>query len=254
MLAYRGEPYSAAYVQGISGAAFHVGGICPCAPTCTPGIDPADLVRLFGYAAEQIEIPQKGPEQDAPLARLIARVKDEIRAGRPALVWNAFTTAEWDVVCGFDARPAEVASLKEAIRHARSERNREKLGGEGWVFLDGLLCYERWARDFRTKPDKKRDAGDAYCYGIFRSTHRAASGCLRELAPRYPAASGHLQAAAGHFAAEADILDSGESLLWWNSPEGPDVARNARAADLLDRACALYRQGVEEIEKAVAAV
>ena len=48
ILSYRGEGYSPAYVQGISGAAFHVGGICPCAPTCTPGIEPLELVRKFG--------------------------------------------------------------------------------------------------------------------------------------------------------------------------------------------------------------
>ena len=39
--------------------------------------------------------------RDAP--KVAARVKDEIRAGRAVLVWHAFTNAEWDVVCGFDA-------------------------------------------------------------------------------------------------------------------------------------------------------
>ena len=29
ILNYRGEPYSPAYFQGISGAAFHIAGICP---------------------------------------------------------------------------------------------------------------------------------------------------------------------------------------------------------------------------------
>ncbi|NLG28498.1 MAG: hypothetical protein GX557_11350 [Chloroflexi bacterium] len=29
ILNYRGEPYTAAYIQGISGAAFRVAGICP---------------------------------------------------------------------------------------------------------------------------------------------------------------------------------------------------------------------------------
>ena len=43
ILSYRGEPYSAAYVQGISGAAFRIGGICPCAPTCTSAMETQDL-------------------------------------------------------------------------------------------------------------------------------------------------------------------------------------------------------------------
>jgi hypothetical protein len=29
-------------------------------------------------------------------------VRRSIDAGRPALVWNAFTSMEWDVVCGYD--------------------------------------------------------------------------------------------------------------------------------------------------------
>ena len=33
VLSYRGEAYSPAYLQGISGAAFRIAGICPCAPT-----------------------------------------------------------------------------------------------------------------------------------------------------------------------------------------------------------------------------
>lgn len=29
ILSYRGEPYTPAYIQGISGAAFRIAGICP---------------------------------------------------------------------------------------------------------------------------------------------------------------------------------------------------------------------------------
>ena len=35
ILSYRGETYSPAYLQGISGAAFNISGICPCANTCS---------------------------------------------------------------------------------------------------------------------------------------------------------------------------------------------------------------------------
>jgi hypothetical protein len=38
----------------------------------------------------------------AEVGALIARIKAEVRAGRPVIVWHAFTNAEWDVVCGFD--------------------------------------------------------------------------------------------------------------------------------------------------------
>jgi hypothetical protein len=113
------------------------------------------------------------------------------------------------------------------------------------------MCFERWVRDFRDNPQKKREAGDAYCYGIYRSTHRAAADYLAELAPKYPAAGRKLLAASACFAEEAGILQGGESLLWWNSPEGPDTARNVKVADLLGRACGLYKKGIDAIAEAL---
>jgi len=301
ILNYRGETYSPAYIQGISGAAFHVGGICPCAPTCTPGIEPVDLVKLFGYQAECLplfneEVPWDQPAPDELLDSLIDRIKADIQLNRPVLVWHAFTSAEWDVVAGYDeqekqfygsgsyagmngyaseswTRPresrhicpaygaifigekaghydssrAELDSLKHAVVHAHSQRNIEKLGGEQWVFLDGFLAYERWVEDFRN-PEKKRDMGDAYCYGIYRSTHRAAGQYLQELAIKYPKLKPQLLGAAGCFTSEADILDRGENLLWWSSPEGPEAQRNQQVVDLLAAAFAEYRNGIGAIE------
>jgi hypothetical protein len=102
ILSYRGEPYSPAYVQGISGAAFRIAGICPCAPTCSDILEPAALARKFGYQAEWWPLKGTGmPVEYAP-ETILERVRMEIRAGRPVLLWHAFTNAEWDVVCGFD--------------------------------------------------------------------------------------------------------------------------------------------------------
>jgi hypothetical protein len=50
---------------------------------------------------------------------------------------------------------------------------------------------------------------------------------------------------------EADILDSGESLLSWKSPKGPHAERNARAADMLSRACNACAAGIGHIEAAL---
>ena len=300
ILSYRGEAYSPAYIQGISGAAFRIGGICVCAPTSSYGMKPQDLVKLLGYHMEYLPLDGEGMDPETRVHEVVVRVKDEIRAGRPVLVWHAFTNAEWDVVCGFDeenhqllgrgsykgleeyaaaeetrtircrhicpplgailigertgtfdAREAELAALREAVRHARSTKNQEQLGGDKWVFLEGLLCYDRWVNDFRNDSEKTRGAGDAYCYGIYLSTHRAASDFLREIAPRYPEASEYLERAAEHFKAEADVLDEGAHLLWWKSPEGPDPERNAKAAELLSKAREHYARGIEEIEGAL---
>ncbi|HUT32894.1 MAG TPA: hypothetical protein VNE39_05400 [Planctomycetota bacterium] len=302
ILASRGERYSPDYIQGISGSAFRIGGICPCAPTCENAMWPQDLLRLLGYELEHVKIEGEGEALKEATRKAVARVKQEIDAGRAALVWHAFTNAEWDVVygydaekkqflgrgsyagndkpfaaedemrtgqCGdiccpagvllisrktgeFDAPKAEVAALREAVRHARDQKNVDKLGGEKWVMLAGLACYDRWIRDFG-KPDKKREVGDAYCYGVYRSTHAAAAGFLRETAPKHPAMADHLRRAADHFQAEAEALAKGEKLLWWNSPEGPDPKRNTAAAALLTQARDAYAAGIAEVEKALAA-
>ena len=222
-----------------------------------------------------------------------------MRQGRPALLWHAFTNAEWDVVCGFDedqeifvgrgsylglddyasaaetrtitcldicpalgavligektqefdAPAAELACLGEAVRHGRARRE-NAAPGDPWVFLEGIQCYDRWVDEFRDDPERKRTAGDSYCLNVMRSTHRAAAEFLRELVPAYPMASAQLERAAGCFSAEAETLDTCDTLLGWSAPEGPDPRRNAYAADLLAHACDAYATGISSIEKAL---
>ncbi|MHC5055471.1 MAG: hypothetical protein ACYTKD_12210 [Planctomycetota bacterium] len=331
VLSQRGAPHSADYVQGISGAAFRIAGICPCAPTCSAAMPTQDLPALLGYEAEHLSLDV--PWTDAaikPLAaaatkgellgedeiesdntralrrrylELLNRTKAELRAGRAVVFWHGFTNAEFDVVCGYDdatgellgrgsyaggsdgyARASqhralttafiggcpqavfigekssevnlgalEVAALEAGVAHARSRENADKVGGEKWAMLQGLLCYDRWVADFE-RPDRKRELGDAYCYGIYRATHRAAAGFLREIAPRHAAATAELEAAAVEFEAEADALDSAEKLLWWESPEGPDAGRNEKAAEVLASARDRYAAGVAGVEKALALI
>lgn len=309
LLAYRGAPYSPAYVQGISGAAFRVGGICPCAPTCTSAMSTQDLLKLFGYEIEELplwaEAAGVSPKAyaESKLPEVLPRIQAEIRAGRPVLVWNAFTTCEWDVVCGFDAaehqffgrgsyagladeyavaaetrpvdgadncpafgailvgektgafdaRAAELAALREAVRHAHTRKDEELRQSTQWVFLEGIQCYDRWISDFES-PERTRSMGDAYCLGVYHSTHRAAADFMRELAPRYPAAAASFERAAAHFAAEADALDACMPLLWWNAPEGPDPARNAQVVPLLRQARDAYARAIGEIENALALI
>ncbi|MBT3267407.1 hypothetical protein HN371_09660 [Candidatus Poribacteria bacterium] len=294
-LTYRGEPYSAEHVQGISGVAFRIAGICPCAPTSSSAMDPRELIERFGYETEGVPLGGEDIDPDAAVEAMAGRVSDEVRAGRPALVWHAFTTAEWDVVCGFDeekgefvgrgsyagaeeyacadagraatcgdvcpplgavligektgeldAPAAELTALREAVDHAGSLRS-DPMGAEGWVFLEGLAAYDRWVEDFQN-PEKTRTSGDAYCYGVYRSTHRAAAAFLADIAPRHAAAEASLARASESFAQEADALDGGEHLLWWGSPEGPDAERNAQAGALLAKARAAYEDGINHIE------
>ncbi len=84
VLTYRGAEYSPAYVQGVSGGAFRIAGPCPCAPTCSFAIFPNDLPAVFGYESEYVNLTDSMDDLEAATDRLIERIKDEIRAGRPS--------------------------------------------------------------------------------------------------------------------------------------------------------------------------
>jgi len=312
ILAYRGETYSPAYLQGISGAAFRMGGPCPCAPTCEYAMSTDNLIRLLRYECERVGLG--GPESDpkAQLPALLTRIKGEIRAGRPALVWNAFTTAEFDVVCGFDeekheligrgsykgldeyatapesrptehdvapaigaifigektgtfdARAAEIAALREAVLHAH--------GASASIFPGmptGLACYDSWIASYQNRGsliraktrDGKQDLGwvaaqtgdDFYPLTIWPSTRQAAAAFLRELAPKYPDAAAHLDAAAGHFERESKALAACRDALGDRSKE-PTPDQCITAAAHLREARACYSLGIAEIARALRAI
>ena len=308
ILSYRGEKYSPAYLQGISGAAFRIGGPCPCAPTCEFAMSTDDLIRVFGCECERGALSTEGKEPADLYPPVLARIKEEIRAGRPVLVWNAFTVAEFDVVCGFDeekreligrgsykgldgyatapevrpterdvapaigaifigkktatfdARAAEIAALKEAVAHARGTSASLK------ALPTGLACYDYWINAYRnrgklmraTSRDGNSDLGwvasgtpdDHYPLIVYPSTHAAAADFLREIAPKYPEAKAHLEAAGDHFAHEAAALASCRDLLEDRRQPFTDD-QCTRAAAHLSEARAMYRLGIEEIELAL---
>jgi len=292
----QGEQYSAGWFHGIAGSAFRVGGICPCAPTCTFAMSPQQLIKLLGY--EYTECPYDDADKEGALAKAVTAVRASIDNGVPAMVWHAFSMCEWDVVAGYDAaenvffgrssgpgnagdyaknpwnntlstfasngimaitiqkssgtfdkRNAEIAAIREAIRHANNTENTDKLGGSEWVFLQGKAAYKRWANDF-SNPDHKRGLGDAYCIGIYASSHGMAAPFLREIAPNYPAAADLLSQAAECFNKEAAALRNLLPLLGWNSPEA-DSPRNERAVPFLRDAAGYYSSAIDLLSTAV---
>ena len=309
VLAHRGETCSPAYVAGISGAAFRIAGPCPCAPTCSLAMETQDLVGLLGYEMERLPLCGKGIDPARDVHKLVARVKGEVRAGRPVIVWHAFTNAEWDVVCGFDeaakqflgrgsyaggkdyaaapetrtstcveicpalgailvgrktgsfdARAAELDALEEAVRHAHRPRlpihAAQDARGEVWRFNEGIACYDWWIDSWRRDPKRTPGVGDLYCLGVYRSTHRAAAGFLRELIEKHPKARAHLGTAAEHFTAEADALDACQKLpgLSWGDKRKPGPDRNARMGSLLEKARDAYAKGIDAVAAALEAL
>lgn len=295
----RGEKYSPAYIQGISGAAFRIAGICPCAPNCSTQMWTTDLVKLLGYGYSEHIVGWTGDVEPAKksIVTMIPKVKASIRAGRPVLVWYAFADTAFEVVCGFDdaqgvfigwhaqqspddpmatakqtraaetvqacpafgalfieekvgefaSRPAEIAALREAVRHARDQE--VKTQGPPRA---GLACYDHWVEEFK-KPDTSRDNGNAYCHFVYRSTHRSASEFLREIGPNYPNANNDLMAAAKEFTAEADALDEGAPLISFTSPQ-VSAERNEKLWPTLARARNHYATAISHIEDALRAI
>ncbi|MFO7956355.1 MAG: hypothetical protein R6X33_04595 [Candidatus Brocadiia bacterium] len=144
-----------------------------------------------------------------------------------------------------DARAAELAAPKEAVRHSRSTTVRPES-----YRREGLLAYDRWVEKF-SQPRAKCGAGDSYCRSVYRSTHRAAGELLKETAPKYPRSGEDLAKAASEFAAEADALDKCSAGIGWRSPERDD-ARDARLWPLLAEARNHYAAGIGHLEKALA--
>ena len=97
---YLGENYSPEYIQGISGTAFRVATGCPSRPTCCMMMWTPDLIKLLGY--EYKEYPCCGPNSEKLTGEMISAIREHIDADMPVLVWHAMTSAEWDVVCGYD--------------------------------------------------------------------------------------------------------------------------------------------------------
>ena len=300
ILSYRGEPYTPAYLQGISGAAFNISGICPCAPTCSSFTGPQDLAKQLGYAVDYVPLFGEGVDLARDIPFFISRIKDTIRSGQPVLVWNAFSICEWDVVCGFneelhtfygrgsyfglddyaiadegrtagcldtcpalgaifigaktgqfDAQAAELNSLKKALDHAYSPKNKDKLGGSEWVFLEGLACYDRWIDAFMNSlfiPNM----GDRYCFNIYRSTQKAAADYLRELSEKYPQASESLEGAAVHFDMQSAGLHTCAELLFPHGelPQSASIDHNITIVNWLTSARDHYARGLDGIAQA----
>jgi len=296
VLSHMGERYSPAYIQGISGGAFRIAGICGCAANCSLQMDTPNLIKLLGYEYEQHILGWTGDVDDAKrnMVALIPRIKESIRAGRPVLLWYGFADTAYEVVVGYDdkkgvflgrhmhqgprdglaeakqtraeeaasvcpafgaifigkktgklnRRAAEIAALKEAVRHAHDA----KVSVKGPP-RSGLACYDEWVRTFQ-RDDAKRSPGDAYCRLVYGSTHRLAGQFVKEIAGRHARASEHLLRAAREFDAEADALDEAEPLIGWRSPE-LDAERNRRVWPVLSRARERYAAAIAHIESAL---
>ena len=74
---------------------------------------------------------------------------------------------------------------------------------------------------------------------------------VRYYSAGFPKAAGKLNEAAKHFDKEAELLQSLKPLLSWESPEGADALRNAKACPLLREASESYGKAIDALEAAL---
>ncbi|NLO48861.1 MAG: hypothetical protein GX111_11170 [Clostridiales bacterium] len=165
--------------------------------------------------------------------------------------WNRAALAEFpfgailigDKKHAFDQKKAEIESLREAVRHARTVNDPN-------AYLEGVQFYEKWAADYAHE-GRERDTADAYCYQVYSSARKAAVGYLREIAPRYNKAGDDLIKASGWFERESEQLDLAYPYISWISPWGVDEERSKKLAPILREAADCYEKGILCLEKAL---
>jgi len=119
-----GADFTPEYIQGISGAAFIISGGCPSRPTCANDLWTTDFIRSLGYEIE--EYPCFDENGNDITEKMIEAVKKHIDEGMPALVFHAFSAAEFDVVCGYDEQ------TKHFIGRSSVRGNNEEYAREPW--------------------------------------------------------------------------------------------------------------------------
>lgn len=149
-----------------------------------------------------------------------------------------------DLAPSFDQRRAEVASLRFAVDHFWAPPARDL-----WL-QHGQNAYEFWRSTLASPlPLHGPEPGIGHSYNLLllHRARRDAAAYLAELAPRYPEAPSLARAAAA-YERTAAILGEAVDLLPF--PGEGLAERRGQLAELLGRALAAEREGVEEIERA----
>jgi hypothetical protein len=173
----------------------------------------------------------------------------------PPAEHQQFTRAEaitlLDMAPDFDRRRAEVASLRFAVEHFWAPAARDM-----WL-QHGLKAYEFWAMALGSPlPLHGVNPGTGHSYNlmVLQRARRDAAVYLAELAGRYPEAPS-LRAAAARYDELAEMVAEATQLLPFPGTTGLEVPETRKAlADVLRRAMATERAGIDEIEKALRAL
>ena len=281
----RDEKFTPEYIQGISGSAFKIAGGCPSCPTGVRDFCPTDFIKYLGYEIKKRSLCFDENGNDIS-DKMIEDIKEQIHENRPALVWNAFSVAEWDVVCGYDNEAKQFigrCALKGNDDYVREPWDRAKTcecaPAMGAIMIgdkisdfnakeaeinsiinavkharkesdgEGIKFYYKWADEY-SKEGKERGVADAYCYDVYSSVRKAAVVYLHNLGYSYDGAvSDCFHYAAASFEREANELEKARPYVSWESPWGIDEERSKNLAPILKTAAEHYEKGIEYLEK-----
>jgi hypothetical protein len=172
----------------------------------------------------------------------------------PPEAHRAFTRADvielLDLAPSFDRRRAEVASLRFAVQHFWEPPSRDM-----WL-QHGLKAWEFWIGVLRSSlplHGPEPGLGHSYNLVVLHRARRDAAAYLSELAAKYGEAPS-LQAAADRYGEVATLLAEATRALPFPGQNLAQAETRKALEELLRRAMAAERQGVEEIERSLRAL
>ena len=245
-----GEKFTPEYIQGVSGAAFKIASGCPSRPTCVCDAWTSDFIKSLGY--EVGEYPCFDKDGNDITDKMVEAVKRHIDSGKPALVWHAFTMAEWDVVCGYDNELKQFVGRgthKGAGELAREPWDRAKTVRDICPAFGAILIGAKTAA-FDERAAEKKSIENAVRHARKIRAENEPEWALegiesyKRLAARYAASGAYRDIADGYcFDVYASVRGGAVGFLRQIAPkyDDPTAAHLLKAAEHFEREQALMK-------------
>jgi hypothetical protein len=150
-----------------------------------------------------------------------------------------------------DREQLEMQALRLAVELPYQPGSRD-----GWT-QNGWLAYQHWAAVLNMPKDHAPDGGVGHAYNlmVLQRARRDAAAFLGRLAERHPRARGPLQEAQAAYTEVRDLLTDATKLIAFPDYKGArDPETRKAVAEILRRAMAREREGVDRLEHALRAL
>ena len=275
-------------VAGMSGYGFVINVHPTISPSGPTSFDTEMLMqgtRALGIDTQLFTAPCNPRDDERNAAELFERVREEIDAGRPCVVWGAASSPEFGVVIGYRAEeyvvrsPSGPVALSVPARGLCAEgsfclvtfgergaaptgADRAALAGAVQLLLGRHPCYlpgyshgaaafEAWADSLAGQPEMENAAGNAYNAACYAELQGFAAGFCTRMAGRNRAGATPLGEAAASLRASAANLGRLSALFPLPTGAGP-AGRAQVGARLLSECAGHVRAAAGALQRALA--